>query len=263
MGKFDGILLCTDFDMTLAEKAVISPENAAAIRYFQENGGRFTVVSGRNPYFLTEHLGEVRVNAPLVGYNGALILDESATTVLFSGGRHDLDALDFAEKFWNKDTRIFSIVPHDERLFLGACKREPQPDCVLTVDELRTKCKGFLHNVICSFLHTEDAIAVRDEMIAAAGDKFVVLRSWERGVEIINPWDQKGVAALRVKEMVGAKTLICAGDFENDISMIKAADVGYAVENAVPEVKAVADRITVDFRKHAMVAIVSDLEKML
>lgn len=128
MGKFDGLLLCTDFDMTLAEKAVISPENIAAIRYFQENGGRFTVVSGRNPYFLTEHLGDLRVNAPLVGYNGALILDESAQTVLFSGGRNDLDAFDFVEEFWNRDERIFGVVPHDERLFLGRCTREPRPE---------------------------------------------------------------------------------------------------------------------------------------
>ena len=52
MGKFDGILLCSDFDMTLAQNEIISPENAAAIRYFTENGGKFTIVSGRHPGFL-------------------------------------------------------------------------------------------------------------------------------------------------------------------------------------------------------------------
>jgi hydroxymethylpyrimidine pyrophosphatase-like HAD family hydrolase len=43
--------------------------------------------------------------------------------------------------------------------------------------------------------------------------------------------------------------------------MLQAADVGYAVENAVPCVKAVADRITVDYRDHAIAAIVRDLEE--
>jgi hydroxymethylpyrimidine pyrophosphatase-like HAD family hydrolase len=45
--------------------------------------------------------------------------------------------------------------------------------------------------------------------------------------------------------------------------MIEEADIGYAVANAVPEVKAVADRMTVDYREHAMVAIIQELEENL
>ena len=74
MGKFDGILLCTDFDGTLAIKEQVSQENCDAIRYFQENGGKFTILSGRHPFFLKEHLEGFTVNAPLVGYNGAYII---------------------------------------------------------------------------------------------------------------------------------------------------------------------------------------------
>lgn len=260
MGKFDGILLCTDFDMTLAVKAKVSPENAAAIRYFQENGGRFTVISGRNPFFLKEHIEGFAVNAPLVGYNGALILDESATTVLFSGGRNDFTAFDFMQTFWESDPRIWSVTPHDKTLYIGRCSRSDTVDKVETMEELRTMCSLPLYNVICSFKSEEEAIAVRDAMQAAAGDQFVIVRSWSTGVEVVNPWDQKGAAALRVKEMVGARLLVCAGDFENDISMIKVADIGYAVANAVPEVKAAADRITVDCEAHAIAAIIAELE---
>ena len=35
---FDGYLICTDFDGILANKAVISEENASAIKYYQDNG---------------------------------------------------------------------------------------------------------------------------------------------------------------------------------------------------------------------------------
>ena len=124
-------------------------------------------------------------------------------------------------------------------------------------------CGTMLHNVICSCKTEEEALAVRDAMREAAGDKFVIVRSWEKGVEIVNPWDQKGVAALRLKEMLGAKLLVCAGDFENDISMIKAADIGYAVENALPCVKAAADRVTVHCEAHAIAAIIQDLDREL
>ena len=39
MGKFDGVLFFTDYDDTLYNTAhTVSPENHAAIRYFQANG---------------------------------------------------------------------------------------------------------------------------------------------------------------------------------------------------------------------------------
>jgi hydroxymethylpyrimidine pyrophosphatase-like HAD family hydrolase len=43
--------------------------------------------------------------------------------------------------------------------------------------------------------------------------------------------------------------------------MIKAAGIGYAVANAVPEAKAVADRITVSNLDHAIARIIEDLDK--
>ena len=265
MGKFDGILLCTDFDHTLAIKAVVSQENADAIRYFQENGGRFTVVSGRNPFFLKEHIEGFAVNAPLVGYNGALIIDETTDEILFSGGRNDLDAFDLVEAAWEKEPTMWSVTPHDASLFVGRCSRtlgaEGAVADMATLRALLTKRP--LYNVICSFKAEEDAIAVKERLAEAAGDKFIVIRSWATGVEVINPWDQKGAAALRLKELLGAKLLVCAGDFENDISMIEAADIGYAVENALPSVKAAADRVTVSCEQHAIAAIIRELDETL
>ena len=50
MGKFDGILLCTDLDDTLltTDKRV-SDENSKAIEYFKSEGGLFTFATGRVP----------------------------------------------------------------------------------------------------------------------------------------------------------------------------------------------------------------------
>ena len=57
MGKFDGVLLASDYDNTLVytERALLSggepprlsEMNRAALTYFMENGGRFTVSTGR------------------------------------------------------------------------------------------------------------------------------------------------------------------------------------------------------------------------
>ena len=43
MGKFDGILICTDLDGTLYKNdKTISEENKEAIEYFKREGGYFT-----------------------------------------------------------------------------------------------------------------------------------------------------------------------------------------------------------------------------
>ena len=52
---------------------------------------------------------------------------------------------------------------------------------------------------------------------------------------------------------------VAVGDFENDVSMIKAAGIGYAVANAKDCAKAAADRITVSNDEHAIAAIIAEL----
>jgi hydroxymethylpyrimidine pyrophosphatase-like HAD family hydrolase len=51
------------------------------------------------------------------------------------------------------------------------------------------------------------------------------------------------------------------GDYNNDISMIKSAGLGFAVANAVDEVKAVADYVTVSNDDDAIAVIIEDLDK--
>ena len=48
MGKFDGVLLVSDYDDTLYNhKLEVSEENRAAIESFIAQGGTFTVATGR------------------------------------------------------------------------------------------------------------------------------------------------------------------------------------------------------------------------
>lgn len=53
----------------------------------------------------------------------------------------------------------------------------------------------------------------------------------------------KANAILRLADLVGADRIVAFGDNLNDIPMLKAADVAVAVDNALPEVKEVADII--------------------
>ena len=91
------------------------------------------------------------------------------------------------------------------------------------------------------------------------GDEFEQARSWSIGLEIQNKGKNKGKAAKRIAELAGAKTLICVGDYENDLSLLAAADISYAVDNALPSVKAIAHRQTVSVENGAIAAIIQEL----
>lgn len=265
MGKFDGILICSDFDMTMGRGGVVTDGNCEAIRYFQENGGRFTIISGRHPLFLKEHQIGFRVNAPLVGYNGALILDENTGETLYSGGRQDMLALELAERLWARTPEVFRVVLHDAttRSLAIYPEGEDTPNRIYSFEEMRSKCVFPLYNMLCTAKTPEETEHLLHLLREMAPDDFEIARSWSKGVEIICREDSKGAAAKRLKKMLGAKLLVTAGDYENDITMLEAGDISYAVENALPHVKAAAKRETVHYEQSAIAAIVAELEREL
>lgn len=62
-------------------------------------------------------------------------------------------------------------------------------------------------------------------------------------LEVFAPGVSKAAAISALKKKLGADRLVVFGDNLNDLSMLEAADVAVAVENAFPEVKAKADII--------------------
>ena len=76
MKTFEGILICTDLDGTLLRNdKSISRENSEAIEYFKANGGRFTFVTGRMPYFSQKAREMINPNAPIGCINGGGVYD--------------------------------------------------------------------------------------------------------------------------------------------------------------------------------------------
>jgi hydroxymethylpyrimidine pyrophosphatase-like HAD family hydrolase len=159
--------------------------------------------------------------------------------------------------------RLCRMVIHDRTRNNFRCTRGGFSGGLPSPDALKSKVELPLYNMLLSTEEEEEAIALRDAIRAYVGNSFEVCRSWGIGIEIICPNDTKGMAALRLKDLLHAKLLVAAGDYENDISMIRAADIGYAVENATDEVKSAADRLTVDCKEHAIAAIIREIEESL
>ena len=86
MGIFDGVLICSDWDGSLSRGhdypgREVCPENREAIKRFQENGGLFTVSSGRYPSYILAFREQFFPNTALIALNGSLIVDPDSGKV--------------------------------------------------------------------------------------------------------------------------------------------------------------------------------------
>ncbi len=98
MGKFDGLLLASDFDDTLYGLDLRIPErNLEALRYFIGEGGRFSISTGRAHRTFAPFAHLVPMNAPAVLSNGAAIYDFQADKMLEQTCLPDSAPSDLAE----------------------------------------------------------------------------------------------------------------------------------------------------------------------
>lgn len=257
MGKFDGWLICSDFDGTLYYKRNIADEDIRAIEYFKSEGGLFTFASGRYADFFDTIAPSVIPNAPIVAMNGALICGEKdengVRSLLYHGGMDRDAAAKYSFSLFDGEESIERLVFYSDDVSLEY-RRDSEP----------ASRKDFMRGIpsilkMGIYVSAEEAIRVLDFIRRTAPENFVVTRSWLCGIELNQIGDSKGVAVLKVKEMTGARHLVCVGDYDNDIEMIRSADVGYAVGNAVDGLKAVADRVTVSAADHAIAAIIAEI----
>ena len=67
------------------------------------------------------------------------------------------------------------------------------------------------------------------------------------------------IDALRKDPALAGRTFIAVGDYWNDYEMLLAADVAVAPENAIDEIKAVCQYVTVSNNDHAIARIIDEL----
>ena len=256
MGKFDGFLICSDCDGTLMNSnGQISAENAAAIRRFQQEGGRFTVATGRGAAHIRRFSAEFVPNAPLVICNGCFVVDEQSGEVL---------------QEYLLDERVHRVLEYAVARFpsLAAVRIVYGQDGAF--DMKRDETPGFdrryeIPDPWTKLLFIAEPRATRriqKRLTALFGDEYLFERSFRFCVECYRPEGSKGGGVAVLRRIFGdsVHTVVGIGDSENDVSLLKEADIGYAVGNALPAVKAAADRVTVRNDDHAIARVIAELE---
>lgn len=254
---FSDILLAVDFDRTLTGTDSSVPQNNLdAIRYFMDNGGIFTVNSGRSlPMAEKNILGRIPVNAPLLLYNGSAAFDTAAgklTQVIPIALDAAALAEDLQSRFPTLTVEIQAVDGHyifrknrDWEIFTdnNHCRRGYITPRQIPAPFIKMALYGDLsgHSVGSMYSATDGELALFDEAVryieATYGDRVDVFRACAKIADLHG----KGVSKLRSARMLqkslGRKLLICVGDAENDIPMLEGADFAFCPADGV-----VADR---------------------
>lgn len=229
MGRFDGFLICSDIDGTFALRKAVPERNLEAVRYFQAEGGIFTLATGRYAGYSDDL--PVRVNGPLITENGARIYDPALGRTLWQF------PLDGSGPLWEWiDGKNVSYVAL--RFTDGPVIAESGKVAQTVLDH---PAGQELLQIICGgFSSPEQALAFRDCARETFGARYDIRRSWETGVEFISPLGGKGNCLNCLRSILGEKihTFIAIGDYENDLAMLRTADRAFTPANACEEVLA-------------------------
>ncbi|MCY6958913.1 Cof-type HAD-IIB family hydrolase [Clostridium brassicae] len=89
--------------------------------------------------------------------------------------------------------------------------------------------------------------------------KFTVLKPTSNTLEILNKNVNKGTGVASLAEKLGIKKedIICIGDSGNDIHMLQYAGLGVAMGNAFPEVKSIADYVTLSNEEDGVAHVIN------
>lgn len=256
MTDFSRFLIVTDLDGTfLGRGARLVPRNLDAIDAFKAGGGHITVGTGRVPTNIRKAIpacGEL-FNAPAVTANGAFIYDLTADTLLHSTPMDPETVLAAARLVESLNPRVGMRVStgkhflvNRDRLNDAILRDIGDPDTyagdVLPLSEWMTVDTKWYKMVFRG--EYEELQSIRPVVEETFGDAFEYSVSSPRFFELQKKGCTKATGlrfvAKHLERKLGHPVItVAVGDQENDLPMLRAADIAACPENAVDSVKAV------------------------
>ena len=251
-------LIASDFDGTLADShGRISPENEAAIADYIAAGGIFTVSSGRmhsSVMHKIERLNLKKHGIPVMSFQGALVTDSLTGERIYKRPMNRELVAEIAEYCENKGYYFHTysadsiFIAEKNELSEAYCKAVHVEDCARYVGKL----SKFLRNNDVELVKGLSMDFDRGRLEEIQSDlneyfngRVAFVNSAPMLSECVDNAAGKGNALLHVAEKLGIsrEETVAIGDAMNDLSMIRAAGLGCAVNNANPLLKAEADFI--------------------
>lgn len=250
MGKFDGVLLVSDICDTLidtssgafvggnsGELKPVPEQDRRALEYFTAEGGRFTVATGRGLKYILPYGDSIPINAPVVLGDGSAIYDIRSGECLELAalgervrelGQTILDRFPTSSASTRHLDGEFCIVrPDSEGRMLMKFDSEIQEvssllEAPIPMQSLRFKDQYQTLKEILDFLRAQDTDGAYELAFIS-----------ENQLQMTATGSGKGSMVRRLAERLGISMehVYCAGNGEDDISMLKVAKQGFIPYN--------------------------------
>ena len=251
-------LYLSDLDGTLlGSDERVSVYTASVINRFVRGGGCFSWATARSIVTASKVTAGLNTDFPVICGNGAFIFANSTHEILLSNFFTPEEVAFIREALENRSfyPTVSAYIDGRERLsyikrhvtraaqcYLDTRVGDPRFREVERTDELYV---GSIYRINC--MDTDEALSPIYDMIRA-DSRFSCLYQKEIYssdflCDILPVKATKANAALQLKALLGCDRLVVFGDERNDLSMFSVADEGYAVVNAVPELKEAATAV--------------------
>jgi len=254
-------LYISDLDGTLlGADQRLSEENADILRKAASSGAYFTFATARTAASALKIMENAGVNVPCILMNGVCIYDmlreeyvlcryipqsEAASTAMV------LDRQDFGGFMYRIDggklSCYFTDLKNDAMAqFLDTRVKRYDKDFI-RVDSLAQACDDKVV-YFCVIASKERLEPLRKTVSETPGLRYEFYgdvydtRYWY--LEVFNGSASKSAGVEFLRREYGFGRVVAFGDNYNDLPLLRSADLSFAVENAVDDVKKTADRIT-------------------
>lgn len=270
MGKFDGVLLVSDYDDTLYNHRLeVSPGNRAAIEGFIREGGRFTVATGRAYDTFTPQIAKERIplNAPVILSNGSAIYDYQQDCFLHTSHLDARIAVHLQQLLTLLPDLSFEAY-HPSGVYVYN-PNEVTYRHLKRVNVPYTLCSGIAQmpmpwvKVILEQDHP--MLAQAQEIFRERWSEiYESIFSNRYLLEITAKGNTKGALVAKLAGHLGIdpKHVYCIGDNQNDIPMLEQSAIPFAPANCAAEVKEWGARIVNHCDDDAVAQVISILDEV-
>ena len=257
-------LICIDMDGTLLNSNhEVSDRNKEALRKAKELGVNIAIATGRLFCSARYYSDLIGIDTAVIASNGAYIKTNYEDKALLENPMPKDIAIEIYNivkkhgltvNFNSWDTLIREDPVPENHAYYSMNKFLPEEKKVKFIIDSNNftnaieKFTGtILKGIVIEEAENKDHLwAAKQELKDVFGDELQVVSSGNNNFEIMVASSSKGNAvAYLAKELnVLPEEIMCMGDSENDLSMIKYAGIGVAMGNGLDLVKDAADYIT-------------------
>lgn len=267
LGKFEKVLIASDFDGTLKnDDGIITDDVRSAIVYFISEGGYFTVCTGRT--YQGFHLYDpTYINAPVLLTNGSMAYDYEKNEPVFVNGIDAEHGIPFVRAIMEKFPDVsIEMYPFDSTY-------------AIHLDDTSHRhftSQGIPYKVVSDPSETEfpwakamfDAEGISQEVQTFMRENFddpAFLPTNGGYIEVMKKGSDKGTGLLFLADALGVPhdRTFAVGDGYNDIEMLVAAKAGFVPENGSPEALEHADYVVRSNNDGAVANVIEILDNIL